>query len=481
MSLDLHGLAARGKRNLSHGGPLRGSGSARRRRDRRQRPARLPDRTAHGPVAQRQVSRAESPRARTRSPGVRSTGPWIRAQFDTLERDILASLQGVRSVRPGLLRRRRSGVPPADSRHQRIRLAQPLRAQSLHRRSGPVAAAGAAVHGHRRAELQGRPGPPRHAAREVAIALNFAKRLVLIAGTSYAGEMKKSIFTVLNYLLPLQGVLPMHCSANVGRRATWRSSSGSRAPARRRCRAIPSAASSATTSTAGAIAACSTSRADATPRRSACRPRPSRRSTRRRAASARCSRTWSYDEATRQLDFDDDRLTENTRAAYPISFIDNAVPSGQGGHPQNIVMLTADAFGVLPPLSRLTPDGRHVSLPVRVHGEGGRHRERRDRAEGDLQRLLRGAVPAAAARPLRAHARREDRAAPGEGLAGEHRLDRRAVRRRLTHEDRLHAGDDPRGALGCARRGRRTRTIPSSISKCRPRVPTFQPRSSRRG
>ncbi len=63
------------------------------------------------------------------------------------------------------------------------------------------------------------------------------------------------------------------------------------------------------------------------------------------------------DPETRALDLDDDRFTENTRAAYPIDFIDNAVPSGQGGHPQNIVMLTADAFGVLPPISRLTPDG----------------------------------------------------------------------------------------------------------------------------
>ena len=112
------------------------------------------------------------------------------------------------------------------------------------------------------------------------------------------------------------------------------------------------------------------------------------------------------DPDTRALDLDDDRLTENTRAAYPISFIDNAVPSGQGGHPQNIVMLTADAFGVLPPIARLTPGRRDVSLPVRLHGQGGRHRKGRDRAEGDVQHLFRRAVPAAAAEPLRADARR---------------------------------------------------------------------------
>ena len=68
-----------------------------------------------------------------------------------------------------------------------------------------------------------------------------------------------------------------------------------------------------------------------------------------------------FDEATRALDLDDGRYTENTRAAYPISFIDNAVPSGVGGHPRNIVMLTADAFGVLPPIARLTPQGRCIT------------------------------------------------------------------------------------------------------------------------
>ena len=105
----------------------------------------------------------------------------------------------------------------------------------------------------------------------------------------------------------------------------------------------------------------------------------------------------AIDPVTRMLDLDDDRLTENTRAAYPISFIDNAEPSGRGGHPQNVVMLTADAFGVLPPISRLTPEGGDLSLPVRLYRQGRRHRKRRDRADGDVQHLLRLAVPAAAA------------------------------------------------------------------------------------
>ena len=81
------------------------------------------------------------------------------------------------------------------------------------------------------------------------------------------------------------------------------------------------------------------------------------------------------DPATRRPDFDDDRHTENTRAAYPLDFIDNAEPSGRGGHPRTILFLTCDAFGVLPPLSRLTPEQALVPFPVGLHGEGGGHRD----------------------------------------------------------------------------------------------------------
>ena len=110
-------------------------------------------------------------------------------------------------------------------------------------------------------------------------------------------------------------------------------------------------------------------------------------------------------------------LTENTRAAYPIEFIDNAVPGGQGGHPANIVMLTADAFGVLPPIARLVAGRGDVPLPVGLHRQGRRHREGRDRAERHLQHLLRRAVPAAQPERLRPDARRADRhgTAPGCG------------------------------------------------------------------
>ena len=108
----------------------------------------------------------------------------------------------------------------------------------------------------------------------------------------------------------------------------------------------------------------------------------------------------AFDPVTRALDLDDDRYTENTRAAYPISFIENAEPPG--GRPSaNVIMLTADAFGVLPPICAAHAGRRDVSLPFRLHGEGRRHREGRDRTQGDVQHLLRRAVPAAAAEPLR--------------------------------------------------------------------------------
>ena len=88
-----------------------------------------------------------------------------------------------------------------------------------------------------------------------------------------------------------------------------------------------------------------------------------------------------------------------------------------GGHPSHIVFLTADAFGVLPPIAKLTRGAGDVLLPLRLHGEGGRHRARRDRAEGDVQRLLRRPVPPAASGRLRQAARRADREAPGQRLA----------------------------------------------------------------
>jgi phosphoenolpyruvate carboxykinase (ATP) len=200
--------------------------------------------------------------------------------------------------------------------------------------------------------------PERHGTRsEVAIVLNLGTREVLIAGSSYAGENKKSIFTVLNYLLPLQGVLSMHCSANIGAEgdtALFFGLSGtgkttlSSDPARQLIGDDEHGWSD--TGVFNFEGGCYAKMI-----RLSEQAEPQIYATTRRFGTVLENVIIQPD--TRALDLDDASLTENTRGAYPISFIDNAVPSGMGGHPQNIVMLTADAFGVLPPIARLSPDG----------------------------------------------------------------------------------------------------------------------------
>ncbi len=199
--------------------------------------------------------------------------------------------------------------------------------------------------------------PARHGTQsEVVIALNFAKKLVLIGGTSYAGEMKKSIFTVLNYLLPLRNVLSMHCSANIGASGDTALFFGLSGTGKTTLSSDPErmligddehgwSDNGVFNFEGGCYAKTIRLSADAEPQIYA---------TTRRFGTV--LENVVFDPESRKLDLDDDRFTENTRAAYPISYIENAVMSGQGGHPKNVIMLTADAFGVLPPISRLTPD-----------------------------------------------------------------------------------------------------------------------------
>src|SRR3954447_25754017 len=199
--------------------------------------------------------------------------------------------------------------------------------------------------------------PKRHGSNsDVMIAVNFARRLVLIAGSSYAGEMKKSIFSVLNYLLPLQNVLSMHCSANIGSDGDTALFFGLSGTGKTTLSSDPDrmligddehgwSDQGVFNFEGGCYAKTIRLSAEAEPQIYA---------TTRRFGTV--LENVVVDEATRALNLDDDRYTENTRAAYPISFIDNAVASGQGGHPDTIVMLTADALGVLPPISRLSPE-----------------------------------------------------------------------------------------------------------------------------
>jgi len=199
--------------------------------------------------------------------------------------------------------------------------------------------------------------PTRHGTRsDVVIALNLATREVIIAGTSYAGENKKSIFTVLNYLLPLQGVLSMHCSANIGPAGDTAlffglSGTGKTTLSSDQDRRLIGDDEHGWSDRGvfnfegGCYAKMIKLSAEA---------EPQIYGTTQRFGTV--LENVVLDPATRVIDFDDSSLTENTRGAYPIEFIDNAVLEGVGGHPQNIVMLTADAYGVLPPIARLSPE-----------------------------------------------------------------------------------------------------------------------------
>lgn len=200
--------------------------------------------------------------------------------------------------------------------------------------------------------------PSRHGTRsDVFILMHFGRRLVLIGGTSYAGEIKKSIFTVLNYMLPLKGVLSMHCSANVGRAgdtALFFGLSGtgkttlSSDPERRLIGDDEHGWSDRGVFNfeGGCYAKVIKLSPEAEPQIYA--------ATRRFGTILE---NVVIDVRTRALDLDSAAHTENTRASYPLAFIDSFVASGQAGHPSNIVMLTADAYGVLPPIARLSPDG----------------------------------------------------------------------------------------------------------------------------
>ena len=187
------------------------------------------------------------------------------------------------------------------------------------------------------------------------ILLHFGKRIVVIAGTAYAGEIKKSVFTMMNYLLPLQGILSMHCAANVGQKsdvALFFGLSGTgktslSADARRTLIGDDEHGWSdrgVFNLEGGCYAKMIRLSPTAEPEIYATTQRP-----------GTILENVVMDPQTKVLKLDDDSITENTRGAYPIRFIANASGTGMTGHPSNVVMLTCDAFGVLPPIAKLTP------------------------------------------------------------------------------------------------------------------------------
>jgi phosphoenolpyruvate carboxykinase (ATP) len=191
---------------------------------------------------------------------------------------------------------------------------------------------------------------------ETAIMMNFAEKLVLIAGSIYAGEIKKSVFSYLNYVLPERNVLPMHCSANIGARGDVSIFFGLSGTGKTTLSADGSRALIGDDehgwSNDGIFnfeGGCYAKVINLSPE-----AEPEIYATTRRFGTI--LENVVMDPRTRLLDLDDGSLTENTRASYPIDFIPNICPSGMGGHPDNVIMLTADAFGVLPPISRLTSE-----------------------------------------------------------------------------------------------------------------------------
>jgi phosphoenolpyruvate carboxykinase (ATP) len=188
------------------------------------------------------------------------------------------------------------------------------------------------------------------------IILNFEQRLAIIGDTAYGGEIKKSIFTVLNYLLPLDGVLSMHCSANQGANGDVALFFGLSGTGKTTLSADPRRGligddehgwsdRGVFNFEAGCYAKVIQLSPSAEPQIYAC--------TRRFGTILE---NVIYDPITRLIDLDNAEITENTRASYPLEYIENAIPEKMGGHPQNIILLTCDAQGVMPPIAQLSPD-----------------------------------------------------------------------------------------------------------------------------
>jgi phosphoenolpyruvate carboxykinase (ATP) len=198
--------------------------------------------------------------------------------------------------------------------------------------------------------------PKRHGVRtETVIAINFTKRIILIGGSYYAGEMKKSVFTTLNYYLPAESVMPMHCSANLGRDGDVALFFGLSGTGKTTLSADPNRTligddehgwgpQGVFNFEGGCYAKCIKLSREAEPEIY--------------DATLRFGAVLEnvvFDPETRICDFDDESKTENTRSAYPLDYIPNASRTGRAGMPKNLVLLTADAYGVMPPIAKLTP------------------------------------------------------------------------------------------------------------------------------
>ena len=272
-------------------------------------------------------------------------------------RRLSETCRGQETLRAGSLWRRRSEIPDQDPHLHRIAWHSLFIRQLLIRPE--------------RKELAGfvpeltivdlpsfRPDAKRHGGREgsdTMVAIDFTRKIVLICGSSYAGEMKKSVFTTLNFYLPAQNVVPMHCSANVSHEGESALFFGLSGTGKTTLSADPNRILIGDDETGwgpdgifnfegGCYAKTIKLSQEAEPM--------IWDATNRFGAVLE---NVAFDPVTRVPDYDDGSKTENTRSAYPLDFIPNASRSGRAGHPKNIIFLTADAYGVMPPIAKLTP------------------------------------------------------------------------------------------------------------------------------
>src|SRR3954468_9853553 len=279
--------------------------------------------------------------------------PISEEQFATLRRDLVASLEGadlfVQDCRAG-----------ADPKYRLpIRVVTQYAWHSLFARNLFIADAALAAGEAPQLTIIDAPAfkadPARHGTNsEVVVAVHFGERLVLIAGTSYAGEIKKSVFSTLNYLLPLRDVMPMHCSANVGRAGDVALFFGLSGTGKTTLSSDPDRNLIGDDEHGWSDHGVFNFEGGCYAKVINLSPEGEPDIYRTTQMFGTILENVKLDPMTKKVKFEDQSITENTRASYPLSYIRNHVPHGKGGHPKNIVFLTADAFGVLPPVAKLT-------------------------------------------------------------------------------------------------------------------------------
>ncbi len=193
-------------------------------------------------------------------------------------------------------------------------------------------------------------------ASETFILLNFEQKLGIIGNTAYAGEIKKSVFTIMNYLLPLEGVMSMHCSANIGKDGDTALFFGLSGTGKTTLSADPNRGLIGDDEHGWSDEGVFNFEGGCYAKVISLSPTAEPQIHKTTHLFGTLLENVVFDPVSRAIDLDDYSLTENTRASYPLEYIDNAVEGKRGGHPKNIILLTCDGSGVMPPIARLTPE-----------------------------------------------------------------------------------------------------------------------------